>query len=200
MSENGVKKIKWDKIDHMYVDEIIFLSLIFLCFFGEILVEVSERIAIVYWLFMAPVFCYASVLSGIVKARIAGDNTKHLIKGQLLFWSSAFGAILLIFLAWHAAILSGKAVGLMVHIILAHTVFVSGVVLGFRFYLVGALLFCTASLTIVMEAHFTIDLLVAIPFIILGLYWEKKHLFPILRRKSGMAKIIDDDAPDRSTN
>jgi hypothetical protein len=79
--------------------------------------------------------------------------------------------------------------------------FLSGIVLGFRFYLIGALLFCTAGLTILMEAHFGIDLLVALPFIWLGFYWEKKHLFPILKRKSDFVReIVDDAEPDRRAN
>jgi hypothetical protein len=71
-----------------------------------------------------------------------------------------------------------------IHIILAHTVFLSGIVLGFRFYLIGFLLFCTAALTILMQTTFGIDLLFAIPILWLGIYWEKTHLFPTLKRKS----------------
>lgn len=195
MSENE-KTARWNvdaAIKHVYIDEIIFVSLVFLCFFGEVLLEITERAGVFYWLLMAPVFFYASIVSEKAKARAIGHETAHLIKYQIFFWGSAFFAILLVFLAWHAEILKAGSVGIIIHIILAHTMFLSGIVLGFRFYLVGALLFCTAGLTILMEAHFAIDLLIALPFIWLGFYWEKKHLFPILKRKSDFVREMVDD-------
>jgi hypothetical protein len=204
MSEKETKKTGWNieaAIEHVYIDEIIFVSLVFLCFFGEVLLEITERAGIFYWLLMAPIFFYASIVSEKAKAKAIGYETAHLIKYQLFFWGSAFFAILLVFLAWHAEILKAGGVGIIIHITLAHTMFLSGIVLGFRFYLIGALLFCTAGLTILMEAHFGIDLLVALPFIWLGFYWEKKHLFPILKRKSDFVReIVDDAEPDRRAN
>lgn len=204
MSEKETKKTGWNidaAIEHVYIDEIIFVSLIFLCFFGEVLLEITERAGIFYWLLMAPIFFYASIVSEKAKAKAIGYETAHLIKYQLFFWGSAFFAILLVFLAWNAEILKAGGVGIIIHITLAHTMFLSGIVLGFRFYLIGALLFCTAGLTILMEAHFGIDLLVALPFIWLGFYWEKKHLFPILKRKSDFVReIVDDAEPDRRAN
>jgi hypothetical protein len=64
---------------------------------------------------------------------------------------SAFLAKLLKFLLWHAEMMKAQATAISIHIILAHTMFLSGIVLGFRFYLIGALLFCTAGLTILMK-------------------------------------------------
>jgi len=201
MSEEKVKKSRWNidaAIEHVYIDEIIFISLVFLCFFGEVLLEITERAGIFYWLLMAPVFFFASMLSEKTKAKAIGHETAHLIKYQLFFWGSAFFAILLVFLAWHAEMIKAGGVGIIIHITLAHTMFLSGIVLGFRFYLIGALLFCTAGLTVLMEAHFAIDLLVSLPFIWLGFYWEKKHLFPILKRKSDYVKVLVDDNGDES--
>jgi len=206
MSEQEKKQSKWNidaAIRHIYFDEIIFISLIFLCFLGEVLLEVMERAGIFYWLLMTPTFFLASILSEKNKTIATGHETAHLIKYQLFFWISAFVAILLVFFTWHANVIKAEAAGIIIHIILAHTVFLSGIILGFRFYIVGALLFITAGLTILMEAHFGIDLLVAIPFIWLGFYWEKKQLFPILKRKSDFLKeMVEEDEkgvynPDR---
>jgi len=200
MNNGDKKQSKWNvdaAIQHVYIDEIIFIGLIFLCFFGEVLLEITERPGIFYWLLMAPVFCYASILSEKKKALAIGYETAHLIKYQFFFWGSAFLAILLVFLAWHAEMMKAEAVGIVIHIILAHTMFLSGIVLGFRFYLIGALLFTTAGLTTLMEAHFGIDLLFSIPFIWLGFYWEKKRLFPILKRKEDFVREMVDDGPDR---
>lgn len=196
MSEQQKKKRNWNldaAINHIYINEIIFISLVFLCFFGEILIEISDRAGVFYWLLMTPVFCFSSILSEKTKSIATGHKTEHLIKYQMFYWGSAFTAILLVFLTWHADAIKASAAGVIIHIILAHTLFLSGIVLGFRFYLIGALLFCTAGLTILMEAHFGIDLLFTMPFIWLGFYWEKNHLFPTLKRKSDFVKDLVED-------
>jgi len=196
MSEQQTNKSKWNMgaaLNHIYINEIIFISLIFLCFFGEVLIEVADRPGVFYWLLMTPIFFFASMLSEKTKAIATGHKTEHLIKLQVLFWGSAFFAILLVFLTWHAEMMKARAAGITIHIILAHTMFLSGIVLGFRFYLIGALLFCTAGLTVLMEAHFAIDLLITLPFIWLGLYWEKNHLFPTLKTNSDLIKEIVED-------
>ena len=196
MTEQQTNKSKWNMdaaLNHIYINEIMFISLITLCFFGEILIDISDRAGVFYWLLMAPVFLFSSMLSEKTKEIATGHQTEHLVKLQVLFWGSAFFAILLVFLTWHAEMMKAKAAAITIHIILAHTMFLSGIVLGFRFYLIGALLFCTAGLTILMEAHFAIDLLITLPFIWLGLYWEKKHLFPTLKTNNELIKEIVED-------
>ena len=108
---------------------------------------------------MTPIFCFFSILSEKTKAQATGKGIKHLYHYQFLYWGSAFIAVLLVFLSWHAEAIKASAAGIVIHIILAHTVFLSGIVLGFRFYLIGFLLFCTAALTILMQTTFGIDLL-----------------------------------------
>ena len=180
-------------LNHIYINEIIFISLILLCFFGEVLIEVSDRAGVLYWLLMSPVFFFCSMLSEKTKAKATGFEAKNLIKHQVLFWGSAFFAILLVFLSWHAEMMKPLAAAITIHIILAHTMFLSGIVLGFRFYLIGALLFVTAGLTILMEAHFAIDLLITLPFIWFGLYWEKNHVFPKLTPDNEIINEIVED-------
>lgn len=180
-------------LNHIYINEIIFISLVLLCFFGEVLIEVSDRAGVFYWLLMSPVFFFCSMLSEKTKTLATGFETQNLLKYQVLFWGSAFFAILLVFLTWHAEMMKALAAAITIHIILAHTMFLSGIVLGFRFYLIGALLFVTAGLTILMEAHFAIDLLITLPFIWLGLYWEKKHVFPNLNPDNEIINEIVED-------
>ncbi|TXL16490.1 hypothetical protein BMR04_09745 [Methylococcaceae bacterium HT3] len=184
-------------LNHIYINEIIFISLILLCFFGEVLIEVSDRAGVLYWLLMSPVFFFCSILSEKTKRLATGFETQNLIKHQILFWGSAFFAILLVFLTWHAEMMKALAAAITIHIILAHTMFLSGIVLDFRFYLIGALLFVTAGLTILMEAHFAIDLLITLPFIWLGLYWEKNHVFPALTPDNEIINEIVEDQDHR---
>ncbi|NOQ63124.1 MAG: hypothetical protein GQ582_01270 [Methyloprofundus sp.] len=198
MAEQVTEKSKWNMegaLNHIYINEIIFIVLVFLCFFGEVLIEVSERAGVFYWLLMTPVFFFASMLSEKTKFLATGYRTDHLLRYQLIFWISAFFAVLLVFLTWHAEMMKAEAAAITIHIILAHTMFLSGIVLGFRFYLIGGLLFCTAGLTVLMEAHFAIDLLMTTPFIWFGLYWERTHLFPNLKADNNVVHEILDDSP-----
>jgi hypothetical protein len=134
MNEQQQKKRKWNldaAVNHIYINEIIFVSLVLLCFFGEILIEISDRAGVFYWLLMTPVFCFSSILSERTKFIATGHRTEHLIKYQVFYWGSAFTAILLVFLLWHDDGISAPAAGIFIHFILAHTLFLSGIVLGF---------------------------------------------------------------------
>jgi hypothetical protein len=57
---------------------------------------------------MSPVFFFCSMLSEKTKALATGYETEHLIKYQMLFWGSAFFAILLMFLLWHAEMMKAQ--------------------------------------------------------------------------------------------
>ncbi|SHE22632.1 hypothetical protein [methanotrophic endosymbiont of Bathymodiolus puteoserpentis (Logatchev)] len=203
MNEQKQVKSKWNvdaALNHIYINEIMFVAMVFLIFLGEVIIEVFDRPGIFYWLLMTPIFCFFSILSEKTKAQATGKEIKHLYRYQFLYWGSAFIAVLLVFLSWHAEAIKASAAGIVIHIILAHTVFLSGIVLGFRFYLIGFLLFCTAALTILMQTTFGIDLLFAIPILWLGFYWEKTHLFPTLKRKSDFVKeMIEDQEYNRRT-
>ncbi|MDQ7090001.1 MAG: hypothetical protein Q9M50_05080 [Methylococcales bacterium] len=60
------------------------------------------------------------------------------------------------------------------YLILAHTMLLSSIELGARFYLVGVFLFATAAETILLEGAFAIDLAIMIPVIWIGIYIEKQ--------------------------
>ncbi len=185
-------------IRYIYINEIIFVLLVFLCFIGELLAEFTDRVALFYWFFMTPVFFYCSILSEKAKAISTGVEIKHLLRYELLCWGSVMAAVLLIFLMWHAETLKPGAAAMSIHIILAHTMFVSGVILGVYYYLVGAILFLTAALSILFGGTFGLDLVLAIPFIWLGLYYEKKLIFPTLKRKNDFMKELDKKRQDEN--
>ncbi len=74
------------------------------------------------------------------------------------------------------------SVGINVHIILAHPLFTTGIILGLRFYLIGLFLFIMAGLTIAMESAVGFTLLFSIPILLIGLYF-KKNIYPLLKTK-----------------
>ncbi|WP_221894330.1 hypothetical protein [Bathymodiolus japonicus methanotrophic gill symbiont] len=82
MSEQGTNKAKWNMhaaLQHIYFNEIMFAGLVLLCFFGEVLMEVSDRAGVFYWLLMSPVFFFATLLSEKTKAMATDHKTEHLI-------------------------------------------------------------------------------------------------------------------------
>ncbi|MEO1887608.1 MAG: hypothetical protein ABGX72_09620, partial [Methyloprofundus sp.] len=81
MTEQSQLNSKWNMnaaLHHIYINEIIFIALISLCFFGEVLIEISGRAGVFYWLLMSPVFFFCSMLSEKTKALATGYETEHL--------------------------------------------------------------------------------------------------------------------------
>jgi uncharacterized membrane protein len=68
--------------------------------------------------------------------------------------------------------------------------FLSGIVLGLRFYLIGILLFLTAffSITSQFTLSFSLDLLVIVFVVWAGLKVKTQFILPILKRESDFTK------------
>lgn len=171
-------------LKNIYINEIIFIGLIALSFLGDVIGDLSERLVIFYWLLMLPVFLIASI--AIEKASsFHHDDEKEMkryIGFEIILWMSAFVATMLVMLLWHAEILKAGATGFVIHIILAQTMFVSGIMLGIRFYLIGVFLFVLAGVSMTIQGMAGLTFMLAVPFIALGLYIEKHYFFPIMKR------------------
>ncbi len=177
---------RWDMdkaLRYIYINEVIFVALIFVCFLGEVLAEFTERIAFFYWFLVTPFFFYCSRLSEKAKQLSSGVVNEQLNRYQLFYWGSAFVAVILIFFMWHAETIRPGGAAMSIHIILAHTMFLSGVVLGLHYYLIGVMLFMTAAMNILFSGSFGLDMLLAIPLIWLGFYFEDTIVFPSLKSK-----------------
>ncbi len=195
MSED-IKSTKWDMdkaLRYIYINEVIFVALVFVVFLGELLAEVTERIAFFYWFLVTPFFFYCSYLSEKAKAISTGIENQKTIRYELYYWGSAFAAVILVFLMWHADMIRPGAAAMSIHIILAHTMFLSGIVLGLHYYLIGAILFLTAALNILLSGTFGLDLVLSIPLIWLGFYLEDTVIFPTLKRKNDFLREIEND-------
>lgn len=174
----------------VYINELIFLALLALSFLGDLLGELSAgdrlkpRIAIFYWLSMVPIFMLASIFSEKVQLFVEGRNKlpRGYLRFELIFWGSALVAILLVMLLIHAEMISYQAAGMVIHIILAHTMFVTGARQGARFYLIGIFLFITAAMAVIMEGIIGMLLAVTLIFGFLGIYIEEHYVFPVIRR------------------
>ncbi len=195
MAKAPNKKWSMDKALHyIYINEVIFVSLILLVFIGELLVEFAERIALFYWLCVTPVFLYCSWLSEKAKEYSTGVVNKELLRYEMVFWGSAMISVLLVFLLWHADMIRPSGAAMSIHIILAHTMVLLGLLLGPHYYLVGGLLFGTAALSVIFGGEFGIDLVFSIPIVWLGFHLEKAWIFPTLKRKEAFLDDIDQES------
>jgi len=172
------------------IEEYIFISLIVASFLGELIMNASLFIAFIYWILITPFFFTASILSEKAKTLRTGRETAHLIRYELFYWGSAFAAVLLIFLLWSAGRIGPSEASIVIHIILAHTMFLTGIVLGLRFYLIGILLFITAGLNITSQfsANFSLDIVVIALITFVGLKIKTQFILPILKRESDFTK------------
>lgn len=169
---------------NIYINEIIFIGLIVLCLIGDVIGAISHRAVIFYWLLMVPIFFACSLISERVATQAHEEGTNsHFLKYEFIFWTSAFVSVLLVLILWHSEALQAETTGLVIHIILAHTMFLTGTLLGARFYLIGLFLFLLAGLAITMSGVVGATFILAIPVVILGLYYEKYFLFPTIRKK-----------------
>lgn len=172
---------------NIYINEIIFISLIALCFIGDIIGSLSSRAVIFYWLMMVPIFFVCSLISERAMTQEHEKEKSHFLKYELIFWASAFASVLLVLYLWHAEALQAETTGLIIHILLAHTMFLTGTLLGMRFYLAGLFLFILAGLEIMMAGKIGVAFIITIPIIIVGLYYEKYFLFPSIKKKHDQA-------------
>ena len=180
---NTSEKFYLNKIaEHSYINEIIFIGLVVLCFMGDIIGEVSDHASIIYWLLMVPIFFISSLIIEKAQSLKLKKMKKKHFRFVLMLWISAFFSISLTLLLWHSGAFVAASVGIIVHIILAHTLFTTGIILGLRFYLIGLFLFIMAGLTIVMEGAVGFTLLFSIPILLIGLYF-KKNIYPRLKTK-----------------
>lgn len=171
----------------IYINEIIFIALVVLSFIGDVIGAVSDRAVIFYWLMMTPTFFFCSLISERAATQAHEKTNSHFLKYEFIFWGSAFISVLLVMYLWHAEALQAETTGLIIHIILAHTMFLTGTLLGMRFYLIGLFLFILAGLAITMSGKIGLTFILAIPIVILGLYYEKHFLFPSIIKKHDRA-------------
>ncbi len=177
-------------LHHPNIDEYIFIALIAASFIGEVMMKVSMLFGFFYWVAITPMFFTASVISEKANNIRTGRETRFLIKYQLFYWGSAFAAVILVFLLWDLERIGPSEASVVIHIILAHTMFLSGIVLGLRYYLIGIFLFATASLSILTDftLSFSLDLVLIVSIIWFGLKVKNQLVLPILKRDSDFTK------------
>lgn len=103
-----------------------------------------------------------------------GRTIADFIRTSFLYWLSALMSMLLVMFLWHADALNAVSASLAIHIIVAHTMFLLGTIAGLRFYLIGLFLFITAGITTQFEGVFGTTILIALPIIFFGFYYDNR--------------------------
>jgi len=171
---NRVEKFYLNRMaNHIYINEIIFIGLVALCFMGDIIGEFSDHASIIYWLLLVPIFFTSSLIIEKSQSLKLNKIKKNHFYFVLMLWISALFSISLTLLLWHSGAIVAASVGIIVHIILVHTLFITSIILGLRFYLIGLFLFIMAGLTIALEGAEGITLFLSIPILLIGLYFKK---------------------------
>ncbi len=160
------------------LEEVAFLGLIVLSIIGEFVGNYSPIISFWYWLSMIPVFAATAIVTEWSRARATGQSAMTVIWIQVAHWAGTVIALFATYSLWHVGRLQNEHTGLIILLLLALTTFLDGYHVGWRFYLAGTLLFIYTIVAALLKAVIWIGLLIAIPVVIFGLYWDKNHPLP----------------------
>ena len=159
-------------------EEFAFLGLVALSVIGEVVGNYSPIISFWYWLTMMPVFAATAIITEWSRARAAGQSAMKVIWIQVAHWGGTVIALFATYSLWHVGRLGNEHTGLIVLLLLALTTFLDGYHVGWRFYLAGLLLFAYTIVAALLKSVIWLTLLIAIPVVIFGLYWDKNHPLP----------------------
>jgi hypothetical protein len=120
--------------------EWIVILLIALSIIGIGVTDFSPAVSHWYWLAMVPVFGLFCILIEWDRAEGEGQGKLVIMRKQLLQWLGLLLAVQLVYLLLHAGRLDNENTGLVIPLLLALTVYASGVHLEWRLCVVGVLL------------------------------------------------------------
>lgn len=178
----GLPQRGWFSQMKVGLEEVAFLGLVVLSIIGEFVASYSPIISFWYWLSMMPVFAAAAIVTEWSRASAAGQSAMKMIWIQVVHWGGAVIALFATYSLWHVGRLGNEHTGLIILLLLALTTFLDGYHVGWRFYLAGVLLFIYTIVAALLKAVIWIALLIAIPVVVFGLYWDKNHPLPTRER------------------
>jgi hypothetical protein len=160
------------------LEEVAFLALVGLSVIGESVTNYSPIISFWYWLMMIPVFAMIAIITEWSQARARGTLARNVILIQIVHWGGTCIALFATYSLWHVGRFGNEHTGIIILLLLALTTFLDGYHVGWRFYLAGLLLFAYTVIAAMLKAVIWVALLIAVPVVILGLYWDKYHPLP----------------------
>ena len=155
------------------IGQLIFSALVILAFIGVVITDISPADAHVYWVAMLVVYASVAIYSGRKQAKIKGEKLGGLILKQVIHWGGSLVAILCVYTLLHTGTVTDEEAGLIILLLLALTTFLAGGHVGWRYYVLGALLALITVVAVYIEEFMWVIMLVGIAIIAITFFWSK---------------------------
>lgn len=166
-----------------YLPHLIFLGLVALSLVGDLLSDHFPRESHLYWFMMVPIFGFAAFTVEAALIKKMHLEGKKMLRIQVIHWGGTLLAVLTIFFLNSKGHLTSEDTGLVIHIILALSTFLVGLHLGWKFYLLGILLFLLAGFAGFDPRFLTTLLGFIVPIIFLGIYLEDSSTLQPIKKQ-----------------
>ena len=154
--------------------EIVIIVLIVLSTIGIGITDFSPADSYKYWVAMVPIFCGACLILEWSRVRGKGFKWTTILRTQLLHWAGLLVAVRLVFEMLHKGRLDNENTGLVILLLLALSVFMAGIHLGWRLCLVGGFLAAALVAATYLEEYVWVLLIIGLVVLAIALLW--KHL------------------------
>jgi hypothetical protein len=156
--------------------EIVIIVLIALSIIGIGITDFSPSDSYKYWVAMVPIFCGACLILEWSRVRGKGYKWTTILRNQLLHWVGLLVAVRLVFEMLHKGRLDNENTGLVILLLLALSIFIAGIHLGWRLCLVGGFLGAALVAATYLEEYVWILLIIALVVV---------AIFLLLKRYAG---------------
>jgi hypothetical protein len=155
------------------IGQLIFSALVLLAFVGVVITDISPSNAHFYWVVLLVVYASVAIYSGRKQASIKGEHLGGLVLRQMIHWGGALVAILCVYTFLHTGAITDEEAGLFILLLVALATFLAGSHVGWRYYVLGALLALITVVAVYIEEFMWIIMLVGIAIIGITFYWGK---------------------------
>ena len=153
--------------------EIVIIVLLALSIIGIGITDFSPADSYKYWVAMVPIFCGACLILEWSRVRGKGFKWTTILRTQLLHWAGLLVAVRLVFEMLHKGRLDNENTGLVILLLLALSIFIAGIHLGWRLCLVGGFLGAALVAATYLEEYVWILLIIGL--VVLAIVFLLKH-------------------------
>ncbi len=155
-------------------DQIIFTILMVFSLVGVALTSIAPVDVHNYWIGMIFVFACAAIYCGRRQAREKEEKLDGIFLKHVIHWFGALMAILCVYTLLYTGNLDREVAGLIMLLVLALSTFLAGVHIGWRFYILGAILALTTVTAAYIEEFMWMIMLLAVIIVGITFYWGKR--------------------------
>ena len=152
--------------------EIVIIGLIVLSIIGIGITDFSPADSYKYWVAMVPIFCGACLILEWSRVRGKGFKWTTILRTQLLHWAGLLVAVRLVFEMLHKGRLDNENTGLVILLLLALSIFIAGIHLGWRLCLVGGFLGAALVAATYLEEYVWILLIIGLAVLVIVFLWK----------------------------